>query len=231
MSADDLAAAFRPVSPHLPRAGLICVENTHNGAGGKVSGVSALRAIRAVARERGLAVHMDGARLWNAAAALGVAPAELAAQVDTVMVSFSKGLGAPVGAALAGGSAAMERAWEVRKRLGGGMRQSGILAAAVLHALDNHLGRLPEDHAHATLLARMVDGAGGARVVVPESNILMVDLPAGMDGPTLARRAAERGVLITPWSATRVRAVTHLDVSRAAVETAGGVVAELLAAR
>src|SRR5690606_21624265 len=125
-----------------------------NGAGGKVSGVSALRAIRAVARERGLAVHMDGARLWNAAAALGVAPAELAAQVDTVMVSFSKGLGAPVGAALAGGSAAMERAWEVRKRLGGGMRQSGILAAAVLHALDNHLGRLPEDHAHATLLAR-----------------------------------------------------------------------------
>jgi len=174
---------------------------------------------------------MDGARLWNAAAALGVAPAELAAQVDTVMVSFSKGLGAPVGAALAGGSAAMERAWEVRKRLGGGMRQSGILAAAVLHALDNHLGRLPEDHAHATLLARMVDGAGGARVVVPESNILMVDLPAGMDGPTLTRRAAERGVLITPWSATRVRAVTHLDVSRAAVETAGGVVAELLAAR
>lgn len=229
MRAEDLAAAIRPASPHLPRASLVCVENTHNGAGGRVSDLAQLAAIREVADAHGLPVHMDGARLWNAATALGVAPAALAAYADTVMVSFSKGLGAPVGAALAGIARAMERAWEVRKRLGGGMRQSGVLAAAALYGLDHHLGRLAEDHENARLLAELVDGAGGARVVPPQTNIVMVDLPPHLDGPGVARRLAERGVLVSAWNATRLRAVTHLDVTRSAVEAAGRAMAEVLA--
>jgi threonine aldolase len=172
---------------------------------------------------------MDGARLWNAAAALGASLADLAACADTVMVSFSKGLGAPVGAVLAGSAAALERGWETRKRFGGGMRQSGVLAAACLHALDHHLDRLPEDHAHARLLADRVDGAGGARTVSPDTNIVMVDLPAGRDAGAVVRAAADAGVLVSGWSATRIRAVTHRDVDRAQVERAADVLAAALA--
>jgi threonine aldolase len=231
MRAGDLEAAIRPASPHLPRASLVCVENTHNGAGGAVSDAASLGAVREVAASRGLPVHMDGARLWNAATSLGVEPHALAEHADTVMVSFSKGLGAPVGAALAGSARAMEKAWEVRKRLGGGMRQSGILAAAALYGLEHHLGRLGDDHRHAALLADAVNGAGGARVVKPESNIVMVDLPDHLTGFEVARLAAEHGVLISAWSASRVRAVTHLDVDREAVRRAGEVLAGILGER
>jgi threonine aldolase len=145
------------------------------------------------------------------------------------MVSFSKGLGAPVGAALAGSAAALARGWETRKRLGGGMRQSGVLAAAALHALDHHLARLPDDHAHARLLADRVDGAGGARVVPPDTNIVMIDLPGRDDAATVAQAAAAAGVLVSPWSSSRLRAVAHLDVERPDVERAGEVLARLLA--
>ena len=120
-----------------------------------------------VAAERGLPVHMDGARLWNASVATGIALSEIAECAETVMVAFSKGLGAPVGAALAGTHAAIERAWTARKLFGGAMRQSGVLAAAVLHALDHHIDRLVDDHDNAQTLARTIDGAGGATVVVP----------------------------------------------------------------
>ena len=225
IDADALRAAIRPASPHAPRATLVCVENTHNGAGGKATSVAALRAIRDVAREHRLPVHMDGARLWNAAAALGEPLDAFGACVDTVMVSFSKGLGAPVGAALAGSDAVMARAWEVRKRLGGGMRQSGILAAAALHGLEHHLPRLGEDHVRARAFAARVEGAGGARVVAPDTNIVMVDLPAGVASASVVAWAAEQGVLVTPWSASRIRAVTHLDVDDAAVARAADVVA------
>jgi threonine aldolase len=228
MDADALQATIRPRSPHAPRASLVCVENTHNGAGGVITPLPALRAIRDVAARHGLPVHMDGARLWNASAASGTPLADFASCADTVMVSFSKGLGAPVGAALAGSAAAMADAWEVRKRLGGGMRQSGILAAAALHGLDHHLERLPEDHEHARLLGERVEGAGGARVVPPDTNILMIDLPAGRDSAAVAGAAAEQGVLVSVWSPTRLRAVTHLDASRADVERAGEVLARVL---
>ena len=229
MDADALERGMRPPSPHAPRASLVCVENTHNGAGGKTTSVAGLRAIRAVAERHGLPVHMDGARLWNAAAALGVPIADLAACADTVMVSFSKGLGAPVGAVLAGSAAALERGWETRKRFGGGMRQSGILAAACLHALDHHLDRLPEDHANARLLAERVDGAGGARTVAPDTNIVMIDLPPGRDAGAVVRAAADAGVLVSGWSSTRVRAVTHRDADRTQVERAADVLAAALA--
>ena len=230
MDAAALERAVRPPSGSAPRASLVCLENTHNGAGGKVTSLDALAALRAVADRHALRVHLDGARLWNAAAATGASLAALASHAETVMVSFSKGLGAPVGAALAGSAAAMTHAREVRKRFGGGMRQSGILAAAALHGLDHHLARLAEDHAHAGLLADRLQGVGGARVVEPDTNIVMVDLPPGRDAAAVARHAAERHVLVSVWSPTRLRLVTHLDVSRTDVERAGAVVAGALAA-
>ncbi len=230
MDAASLQAALRPRSPHAPVASLVCLENTHNGAGGKVLPLQAMRALRDVARREDLPVHLDGARLWNAAAASGHTLAELAECADTVMVSFSKGLGAPVGAALVGSDAAMAEGWAVRKRFGGGMRQSGILAAAALHALDKHLARLPEDHERARELAASVEGAGGARVIPPDTNIVMVDLPASVPAAELCRRTAEHDVLIAPWSPVRVRAVTHLDVTREMVQRAGMVIARELTA-
>lgn len=227
--AEALEAHVRPASPHAPRATLVCVENTHNGAGGKVTDARALRAIRNVATKHGLPVHMDGARLWNAHVALGEPLDVLAACADTVMVSFSKGLGAPVGACLAGNARVMERAWETRKRLGGGMRQSGILAAAALHGLEHNLGRLHEDHARARLFAERLAAVDGVRVVAPDTNIVMVDLPTGITAIDVVEAAKARGVLVTPWSASRIRAVTHLDVDEAQVVAAADVVATAIA--
>jgi threonine aldolase len=224
MGAEDLRQTIRPASIHAPTASVVCFENTHNGAGGKVTPLSELRALRAVADEHGLPVHMDGARLWNAAAATGTSLADFASCADTVMLSFSKGLGCPVGAILVGSAAAMKRAHVIRKRLGGGMRQSGILAAAALHALDAHLGRLAEDHANARRFADLVDGAAGARVVPPDTNIVMIDLPAGVTSADVTTRARGAGVLISPWSNTRVRAVAHLDADTATVVRAAGIV-------
>ena len=220
-----LRAAIRPPSPHAPQASLVCVENTHNGAGGKVTPLEALGAIRDVAKEYGLPVHMDGARLWNAAVATGTDIAQFAACADTVMVSFSKGLGAPVGAALAGSAKAMADAWQVRKRFGGGMRQSGILAAGAIYGLDHNWPRMHEDHTRARELAALVDGVRGARVVPPDTNIVMVDLPPGIPAPGVVSRCAEHGVKISAWSATRIRAVTHLDVDAPMVRRAGEIVA------
>lgn len=229
MDAEALRRTIRQPSPNAPRASLVCLENTHNGAGGVVTSLPELRAISEAAREHGLPVHMDGARLWNASVATGTSLAEFAACADTVMVSFSKGLGAPVGAALAGDSAAMTDAWVIRKRFGGGMRQSGILAAGALYGLENNLTRLAEDHEHARLLADRVEGAGGARVVPPDTNILMVDLAHGIAAAEVVARMSERGVKISAWSPTRLRAVTHLDVGRTDAETAAQALAELLA--
>jgi threonine aldolase len=228
MTAEDLEDSLRPPSRHAPRAALLCIENTHNGAGGRVTPLAGLRALQEVAAGRGLPVHLDGARLWNAAAALGVSLDALASTADTVMLSFSKGLGAPVGAALVGSSRAIESAHGVRKRFGGGMRQSGILAAGALHALDHHLERLPEDHEHARLLASAAEGVHGIRVVPPDTNIVMLDLPAGADAYSVVDAAARLGVLLTPWSRTRIRAVTHLDVDAGAVLKAAEVLGAVM---
>ena len=223
MGAEDLERMVRPASIHSPAASIVCFENTHNGAGGKITPLPELRALRAVAARHELPVHMDGARLWNASIASGTSLADFASCADTVMLSFSKGLGCPVGAILVGDRETLKRAHPVRKRLGGGMRQSGILAAAALHALDAHLARLGEDHANARLLAEAVDGAAGARVVPPDTNIVMIDLPPGMTSAVVAGGARDAGNLVSPWSGTRVRAVTHLDAGRDAVARAGEV--------
>jgi len=227
-----LRAALRPGSPHVPRAGAIAVENTHNAAGGKLMPPATMDGIVAVARAAGLPVHLDGARLWNAAAALGVNIARLAVGAATVMVSFSKGLGCPVGSCLAFATGTVERAraWEIRKRLGGGMRQSGVLAAAALYALDHHLDRLADDHANARLLADRLAGCGAVRPSVPETNIVMIDLArAGDTAEAVIPKLARAGVLVVPFGARRLRAVTHLDVTRADVERAADLIAATLA--
>ena len=231
MTAQDLRRDMRPPSRYSPMPSLVCVENTHNTAGGRIIPTSELRAIREVAAERGLPVHMDGARLWNASVASGTPLAEFASAADTVMVAFSKGLGAPVGAALAGRRGVMEGAWMARKLFGGAMRQSGILAAAALYALDNHLDRLAVDHENARALARIVEAAPGVRVVPPDTNIVMVDLAAGDASARVAEAAARHGVRVAQWSPTRIRMVTHLDVSAADCATAGEVVRQVLTDR
>jgi len=227
-SAADLERSLRPASIHAPVASLVCVENTHNGAGGAVTSLDELRAFRAVAVANALPVHMDGARLWNASVATGTPLADFGGCADTVMLSFSKGLGCPVGAILVGDESAIRRAHMIRKRLGGGMRQSGILAAAALHALDAHLARLADDHANARAFAEEVQGAGGARVVTPDTNIVMVDLPGGVTSSAVVGAAREQGVLLSPWHVSRVRAVTHLDVEGDAVRAAGRLVRSVI---
>jgi threonine aldolase len=226
--ADDLRRSLRVPSRYAPRATLLCLENTHNGAGGAVTPVHELQQLADVGRDAGLHVHLDGARLWNAHIATGTPLSAFAAVADTVMVSFSKGLGAPVGAMLAGSRETVSNAWEVRKRFGGGMRQIGILAAAVQHALHAHLARLVDDHANARWFAGAVDGAGGARVVSPDTNIVMVDLRDGQRAADVAAAARDGGVALSAWSATRIRAVFHLDVSADDAARAGAIVAEVL---
>ena len=228
MDAAALAAAFREPSPDVPKPSLVCAENTHNGAGGMITPLSGSRAIQQIARDHGLPVHLDGARLWNASAASGTSLPEFAACADTVMVSLSKGLGCPVGAALAGPRSVIAEGWAVRKRFGGSMRQSGVLTAAALYALDHHLARLPEDHARAKAFAAAVDGAGGVKVVKPDTNIVMLDLPSRLDANDIVRAAAAQDVFIGVWTKTRIRAVFHLDIDERGAVRAGEVVAGVL---
>jgi threonine aldolase len=189
-----------------------------------------MRGIVAAAAERGLPVHLDGARLWNAAAALGVPLATLTAGTATVMVTFSKGLGCPVGSCLAFAGDRRAEAWEIRKRLGGGMRQSGVLAAAALYALDHHLDRLAEDHVHARLLADRLADCPAARALQPETNIVMIDLlQAGETAERVLARLAGAGLLLVQIGPTRLRAVLHRDVGRGEVERAAQIIRSALA--
>ena len=225
---ETLSAVIRSPGRDFPRATLLCIENTHNGSGGMVTPLPELSALAAVGRSMGCKILLDGARLWNACAATGTSPADFAATADATMVSFSKGLGAPVGAALAGSTAVIKAAGEARKRYGGGMRQSGIIAAGALYGLENNLSRLGEDHAHARRFAEIVAEARRATVVPPESNIVMIDLPPGTDSMTFAKDALARGVRVSVWTATRVRTVMHLDVTLAEIERAATTLRDLL---
>lgn len=213
MSPDDVRKSFRPRSRYYPAPGLVCVENTHNGAGGVIVPQADVCEIAAIAREHGVPLHLDGARLWNAHVASGVSLPELAAPADTVMVDLSKGLGAPIGAMLAGTREAMERAWTARKLFGGAMRQSGVLSAAAIYALDHQYDRLADDHANAKQLAASLAGIRGVAIVPPDTNIVMVDLVAGQSVPKVAAAARQEGVLVSEWSDTRIRLVTHIDVN------------------
>lgn len=218
LTADLVREAIRPDSPYMLPTSLIALENTHNGAGGRILPLEAMKAIRAVSEEAGLPLHLDGARLWHASVETDTLPSEYGALADTVMVCLSKGLGAPVGSVLAGSREIMERAWRMRRRLGGGMRQSGILAAAGLHALEHHRSRLAEDHRRAKELARRAGEIPGLSVQVPDTNIVMMDIQApGIDAGELLGRLRARGVLMVPFGPARLRAVTHLDVDDAGI--------------
>jgi len=216
-------------NPYLVSTAAVAVENTHNFGGGTVQSLPDLQRLRRETRERGVAVHLDGARLWNAHVATGVPLAQYGACADTVSVCLSKGLGAPVGSVLVSSADAIARARVLRKRHGAGMRQVGMLAAAGLHALAHHVDRLAEDHRRARTLAgrleRALPGAVDPRAV--ETNMVFVEVP-GRAGD-LAAAAARRGVLCSVTSPDQLRLVTHLDVDDAGIDAAAGVLGQLLA--
>jgi threonine aldolase len=226
---EELDDAVQPPAYWSPRTSLVAIENTHNRAGGRVWPAAQARAVAERARARGLAAHMDGARLWNASAATGLDVRELCAPFDTVSVCFSKGLGAPVGSAFCGPRRLVEDARRFRKRWGGGMRQSGILAAAALYALAHHRERLPVDHDNARAFAAALGGARGAHVDLGsvETNIVNVDVDAPADAA--AAEARSRGLAINASGPRRLRAVTHLDVSRDDVLSAAAILRSAVA--
>jgi threonine aldolase len=213
-SPGQLRDAIRPASRYLPRSRLVSVEQTTNMGGGRVWPLETLREVLEVAREHGLHAHMDGARLMNAVVASGSPAAAHAGGFDTAWIDFTKGLGAPVGAVLAGSRELVGEAWRWKQMMGGAFRQSGIVAAGCLHALDHHVERLAEDHDNARVLA---DGLSelGLEVVAPETNIVIFAAPDGF-----LERMAERGVELSGTPDGRLRAVTHLDVDRAQVAQA-----------
>jgi threonine aldolase len=210
----DIKAAIKPDDPHYPRTRLLALENTW---GGLVLPPAYVDAATTLARRHGLAAHLDGARLFNAAVASGVAVADLARPFDTVSVCFSKGLGAPVGSALVGPRDLIRQALRTRKMLGGGMRQAGVLAAAALHALDHHIDRLAEDHAHARALAQGLEGLPGVTVQPPQTNMVFIDL-APERAAGVVDRLRQAGLLCS--GLYRLRLVTHLDVTAADIQRA-----------
>ena len=214
---DDVRAAIHPDDPHVPPTTLLALENTHNFGGGRVLPAESVAGATAVAREAGLATHLDGARLFNAAVASGQAAAELAAPFDTVSICLSKGLGAPVGSVVATARDRLPRLRRIRKMLGGGMRQAGFLAAAGSHALAHHVERLAEDHANAARLAEGLASLGFEIVLEPETNLVPFRVP---DAASFYRTARERGVWLNPSATGRFRAVTHLDVTSADIDEA-----------
>jgi threonine aldolase len=222
LDVETLDAAWHDASDlHYARQSLVCVENTVGEAGGLVVPPERIREIAGFARGRDMRVHMDGARLWNAAVALGVPPADLVAEVDSVSVCFSKGLGAPVGSAVAGSAEVIAEVRRNRKLFGGGMRQAGIIAAGALHGLRHHVERLADDHRNARRLAEGLAGAGRieADPAAVETNIVLVHVPDG-SAEALVGELAEAGVLAGWLDAHTVRFVTHLDAQEAAVEAA-----------
>ena len=223
-TADQVREAIRPPLRLSPRSRVVSVENTSNYGGGRCWPIERVREVTAVAREHGLAAHMDGARLLNAVVATGTSAAEFAEPFDSAWIDFSKGLGAPVGAVLAGSRDFIEEAWVWKQRLGGAMRQAGIVAAACVYALDHHVERLADDHANARVLAEGLADLPGVALdhSTVETNIVVFELE-GMPAEMFAgRMLEEHGVRVSTLGPGTVRAVTHLDVDREGVEAALG---------
>jgi threonine aldolase len=209
-------AAVRPEDVHFPRSRLLCLENTHNTAGGKIYPLEHFVAVAATAKDLGLRVHLDGARLFNAQAATGIPASEWCAHADTVSVCSSKGLGAPVGSLLAGDEETIKEARRARKAFGGGMRQAGVIAAASLYAFENHVDRLAEDHERAHTLAAGLREAG-YEAQEPQTNLVLVDVD---DPPAFLQALAREGVLATPGKPGFARLCTHLDIGDEEIEFA-----------
>ena len=221
---DRVASVVKPKDSHFARSKLLCLENTHDG---KVQSVAQMAEAASVAGSHGLGTHLDGARLWNAAVALGVEPAELAAPVDSVSVCLSKGLGAPIGSILVGDAAFIEEARKWRKMLGGGLRQVGVIAAAGQYAIDHHRHRLAEDHENADRLGKGLDEIPGVEVQAVNTNMVFAELPID-DAYAFVAAMAEQDVLVLV-NGRSARLVTHLDVSAADIDRFLEIVASHLA--
>jgi len=228
----DAEAVLRPEMGLGPHTALIWIENTHNAGGGQVFPLERMKELRALSLGRGVPLHMDGARIFNAVAASGIPPLEWGGQCDSLSFCLSKGLGCPVGSVLIGGRAFIQKARRIRKILGGGWRQAGILAAAGLYALDHHAGRLSEDHANAQRFAELTAGIPGVRHAFPTTptNIVFLDVSeSGRTADEVNARLMERGAALSTFGPAHMRAVTHLDVSRKDVEDAAKALAEAVA--
>jgi threonine aldolase len=214
----QLQDKIRPDDEHYVRTRLICLENTHNRGGGRVYPLKKIREISDWARRHGLTMHLDGARLWNAIVASGIAAREWCKPFDSVSVCFSKGLGAPVGSALVGTKELIAKARRIRKLFGGAMRQGGVIAAAALYALDHHVERLAEDHRNAKIIAEAIADTRNLRLVPAQVETNLVWFEADRELGTakqIAARLKEMGILISPLGSQVLRATTHLDVSNA----------------
>jgi threonine aldolase len=223
LTSDQIVEAVRPSEYYLPRTSLVVLENTHNRAGGTIYPQEEIRRIREATRPLGIAMHLDGARLWNASVASGIGLKELAEPFDTISVCFSKGLGAPVGSALVGTRSTIEEALKFRKILGGGMRQAGIIAAGALLAVKNNIERLAEDHENARDLAEGLGECRGLRLDLStvQTNIVVADLEhPNLSAERFCSALAAQGVLMSPVGPTSLRAVTHLEVSKDDIEKA-----------
>lgn len=229
---EQVAAAIRPPSRYAPRTRVVSIEQTSNRGGGVCWPLELIHAICALAHENGLWTHCDGARIMNASVAMGVPAAEIAATFDSVWIDFSKGLGAPVGAALAGSAEFVEQAWRFKQRLGGAMRQAGIIAAACIYALEHNVERLADDHRNARMLAERLVVIPGLRLESPrvETNIVLLDVSeTGRSPKAIARELHERhGVRVSVYGEHTLRAVTHLDIDLSDVQRAADAFAEVL---
>ncbi len=232
MTAEQVEAAIRPTDPYSIQTALICIENTHNAGGGTIYPLATIQSIRAVAKAHGLPMHLDGARLFNAVVASGIAAADYARHFETVAFCLSKGLGAPAGSLIATDDLALlERLRRFRRMYGGAMRQSGILAAAGLYALEHHVHRLADDHAHAKRLADRLAQIPAVSInpAAVETNILFFDLRSPrLSAPAFVATLRQEGVLLNAVSAHTCRAVTHLDVSAKAIEQAADAITRVL---
>lgn len=222
LSARLIEPAIRGSNNWDPRTSLVCLENTHNRAGGTITPLEAIQTIGELVRSKNLAFHLDGARLWNAAAATGIAEREWAAPFDTVNVCLSKGLGAPVGSVLVGSESHIQKARRARKALGGGMRQAGLIAAAGLHAVQHHRADLVKDHTKAQRLAQGLAAMKSVELDLHsvETNIVMIDIVDGRTALDVLALLANSGVRMVPFGPTRIRATTHRDVSDQDIEMA-----------
>jgi threonine aldolase len=230
-TAEQVRAAIRPRNRNAPRTRLVAVEQTSNRGGGSVWPLAAIEDVASVAREHGLALHMDGARLLNAVVASGVSARQFAAPFDSVWLDLSKGLGCPVGGVLASDATFVEEAWRWKHRLGGAMRQSGVLAAAGIYALEHHVERLAEDHANAKLLAERIAALPGITLQPPivETNLVFFDVSGtGLTATQVVAGLLQRGVRIGAEGEHHLRAVTHLDVDREGVERAAAALAAIV---
>jgi threonine aldolase len=227
-------AGIRPAgNRHAPRSRLLWVEQTSNLGGGSVWPLETMQAVTDAARRHGLATHLDGARLLNAVVASGVTAREYAAPFDSAWVDLTKGLGAPVGAVLAGSRGFIEDAWRCKQQMGGAMRQAGIIAAAGVYALRHNVGRLADDHANARRLAEALAGLPGVQLdpTTVETNIVIFELTGSLDAPSVVERLLEHGVRMGAMGPRTVRAVTHLDVTREQIDTAMQAARVVLGAR